>query len=125
MRTKTKTVYYCDYCSKHTLTINSMFQHEKHCTGNLDRKCGLCDNLIAYRVVIAKFLTDIKQPKVEDLMDAVKGCPICCLTVIKALKRENEFVWIDDFDYEEELKKWWEEKNSEQAFCEQQDLIQS
>lgn len=134
MRTKTKTVCYCDYCRKHTLTINSMKLHERYCTCNLSRACAMCETSSFYnsahlRSVVDKFLltilakekkefygvvfSDIKQPKAEDLMDAVEGCPICCLTVIKALKRKNEFVWIEDFHYKEEVQKWWDEKNEE------------
>ena len=43
MKIKTKLIYYCDFCKKHLLTINSMKIHELHCTCNPNRKCRMCD----------------------------------------------------------------------------------
>ena len=43
MKIITKKVYYCDFCKKHGLSSGHLQQHEKHCTNNPKRICGVCD----------------------------------------------------------------------------------
>jgi hypothetical protein len=37
-----KNVYYCEYCKKRSLASFSMKRHEKRCTMNPKRQCGVC-----------------------------------------------------------------------------------
>lgn len=47
MKQKTKEVYYCDFCDKHSLQKNTMLRHINTCVKNPDnfRKCFTCKNL--------------------------------------------------------------------------------
>lgn len=125
MRIKTKKVYYCDFCKKHSL--KSLLKHELHCTGNLNRQCGVCGNQPNYKEIIDKLKTRyyIKTETMwgcetniiswngevitlDEIMDLVEGCPACTLTII----RHIDFMYMNiGFDYKKELKCWWELKN--------------
>ena len=41
-----KKVYYCEFCKKHGLSAGSLRLHEKHCTGNRNRECRMCNRKI-------------------------------------------------------------------------------
>lgn len=131
MKVKIKKVYYCDFCKKRAL--RSLAQHEKHCTGNPDRECRLCENK-SIKKIIEKYrkLFTIKeihtglQPcsvtpvfkKKFTLKDIINEldyrCPNCILAIIRCLGLnryyfEKKF----KFDYKKELGKWWEAVNEE------------
>lgn len=108
MKTKTKPVYYCDFCKKHSLRRDSMVLHEKHCTMNPKRECRLCGNK-DLSPLIAKYKDRNRgQVRIKDIVDDVDGCPNCALTIIRVC--ELTFL---EFDYKEELKQWWERKNAD------------
>ena len=128
MKILTKKVYYCDFCKKHAL--RSLKQHEKYCTGNLNRECRICsrkpDARPTLKVLVRYFkkqiyippksesggipADQIKTPKIEDIMDRVDNCPACALTIIRALKLQN-YPFDIRFDYKKEVETWWAEKN--------------
>lgn len=43
MKRVKKWVYYCEFCKKSGRSASHMAQHEKHCTANPDRECGMCE----------------------------------------------------------------------------------
>jgi len=87
MKEKIKKVYYCDFCKRHTLTINSMVKHEKHCTLNPNRICRVCDG--------------------ED-----DDCPMCKFSRIR-IGIKNGIMPKGSFDLKEEMAKYWKEKEYE------------
>lgn len=55
---KQKPVYYCKHCKKYRLAKNAMEKHEKGCTLNPRRDCGMCeygDGGMAFEDLLAKF----------------------------------------------------------------------
>ena len=133
MKTKTKTVYYCDYCKKHSLSGGTLAKHEKHCTANPDRICRMCgrENI---KAIIPKYKIEIKEEwftehnsvlgevgveidkmvakKMEELADEVDNCPACILTVI----RLNKYIWPikPDFNYPKAVEEWWEARREDE-----------
>ena len=128
MKIKIKKVYYCDFCSKRAL--RSLAQHEKHCTGNPDRECRLCDNR-DIKEIIRKYSAYIhtkvvhtkeewsetpifkKEFTLQNIIDELDyRCPNCILAIIRALGLNR---WYFDkkfkFDYKEELEDWWKMTN--------------
>lgn len=101
MKSKTKSVYYCDFCKKHGLSASSMAQHEKRCTGNLDRECHwdwdyrtnrshpIEMSLKALVRRIKRKRTDLNQKDIDYLAEMVGDCPACMLTVLKATGIES------------------------------------
>jgi len=123
MKTKIKTVYYCDYCKKHS--FRSLVEHEKHCTANPDRECRLCQNP-SVLPIIEKIKGKMNYGEDEHLfsenhkvhqffLDNIKNeldelCPNCILTIIRCTGL-NKYPYNIEFDYKDELEKWWKEFN--------------
>lgn len=130
MKVKIKKVYYCDFCKKRSL--RSLAQHEKHCTGNPDRECRLCDNK-SIKPIIEKYkklftvekmgtewpvlrVTFKKKFTLKNIIDELDyRCPNCILAIIRALGLNRWYMKgkIEYFDYKKELEEWWEATNKE------------
>lgn len=124
MRTKVKKVYYCEFCKKHSLLSNTLANHEKYCTMNPDRECRVCKSTLdkklvekyqnSYSLVPIReegctgrkvIWKDGKPISKGDIMNDVNGCPACALAIFR---QSPDLVWILTFNYEEEMKKFWE-----------------
>jgi len=129
VKTKIKPVYYCEYCGRHRLTSYSIKKHEKHCTLNPHRVCGMCDRsdltplLEKYRY---RFKIEEEEGElgttlnwiwthgvvtIEDIQDDVEGCPACTLAILRQTgmdKPPSPLV----FDYQKARKEWWKEVNA-------------
>ena len=129
MKAKTKTVYYCDYCKKHSL--RPLAKHEQYCTGNPNRQCGLCGRTETLSGIIALFkkqtgyiekqgeyeieLQNICQPHIKDIMEELENCPICTFAVIRQVGLHKYPFDMEGFKLENELKLWWDAVNAEQT----------
>lgn len=141
MKVVKKNVYYCDFCKKKGL--RSLKTHEKHCTGNPDRVCRLCDGASIKPIIekYKKYFTIKETERVEvnegfvwttetfidikvvyhkefTLKDIVKEleyeCPNCILAIIRCLGLNRYYFEKKfKFNYKEELGEWWSEKNRE------------
>lgn len=134
MKTVLKNVYYCDFCKKRYLVKWACEKHEKHCTLNQDRECGLCDignTRTNVREVCDKYekkfiLFEHQDEKyswesdptitplyaepftLNDIMNDCEYCPNCVLTVIRCLGLS--FWYFKNkfkYDYKAELKTFW------------------
>lgn len=128
---KNRIVYYCDFCKKKLMRVDAMIQHEEHCTANLDRKCGVCedDNILPnYRKILEELKARYKiyesqtdysfmdysikwiGEKItrDTLAKLVDNCPACMLTLWRAI---DDIAKPEDFNYKKEMESWWEEVN--------------
>jgi hypothetical protein len=119
MKIKTKKVYYCDYCKKHSL--RNLIEHEKHCTANPNRACKLCEisglsnnipELIEkYKKIVDEYKkhpTEIDQEKLlNELRTDTECCPNCILTIIRCSGLNSALAFYT-YNYKEELKSFWE-----------------
>lgn len=144
MKIVKKNVYYCEYCKKKGLSSGWMKEHEKHCTGNINRGCKMCDDYagVTYSELTTKFKAQMKsktvedkwgtkwveltqKPKLEDIFDACEGCPACVLTVLRACGLCSSF-WEMDFSWKQERDKWWAGQRVNEAKAEMDhDIAQS
>lgn len=114
IKTKTKKVYYCDFCNKNGLSRYYMDKHEKDCTLNPSRNCKVCDNKNANeaRLIIKKYKDEECKAYfrsfdfIVELKKELNGCPLCVLSVLRCLEVHNF-----NFDYKEGFTKW-EENNA-------------
>lgn len=130
MKTVRKNVYYCEYCKKKGLSVYHMKEHESYCTGNLDRRCGVCDCKIDYVSIVQKFKAQMKsrevehcdgdftcraywteivveqKPSLDEIFDAVEDCPACVLTILRACGLCGH-EWDMKFEWKTERDKWW------------------
>ncbi len=137
MIVKKKNVYYCEFCKKKSL--RSLKTHEKHCTGNPDRECRLCDNK-PIKPIIEKYqeyfhvretrnhsyisaldtieITPVfkKEFTLKDLVNELDYiCPNCIFALIRCLGLNR--YWMNKkykFDYQKALANWWAVANREQ-----------
>jgi hypothetical protein len=89
-----------------------MSRHEKNCTANPNRKCGMCGNVGIEGFVEVLGIGD--DAGVEKLREAANGCPACMLAGIRQSKLQHG---PDDegpgfsvpFKFQEEKAEWWAE----------------
>lgn len=133
MRIKTKKVYYCDYCKKHSL--RSLTTHEKHCTGNPNRECRLeCDTVDLPGLIekyksqlITKndtlgFLELVEKPSIKDIKNDTGHCPNCTLAIMRCAEI-GYYYSKEEFDYKRELQSWWDMVNEIERQSDEQSAI--
>jgi hypothetical protein len=137
MKTIKKNVYYCDFCKKKGLSAGAMAKHEKHCTGNVNRKCRMCDSqgLIGEIIEDLKTRFKIVQTKpssldiiypteevqwigkeitLDEISDRVDDCPNCILAILR-LSGISHYAFTDiiDFKYQDRVSEYWSIKNAD------------
>lgn len=63
MKIVKKSVYYCEFCKKRSLSGWHMKNHENHCTANPNRNCRLCEKNISTGKAfnIGQIVTELKK----------------------------------------------------------------
>lgn len=118
MRVVTKKVYYCEFCNKKKgLHPHFIKVHEKGCTMNPDRVCGMCGRTEPLKKLVAKYLIDLKFKKdvSDETFEKMKkeiGCPACILAL---LRQTNTLIGGKYFDFKAERIKWWQDRANEDA----------
>ena len=128
MRKAQRWRYYCDHCKKSGGSGGHMARHERRCTANPNRSCGVCDKggmspePLSKLVEFAK-LKAIRHPSMsddlpdsfvidkaglEELRKLADGCPVC---MFAALRQSNVFVEDNAFDLKAELRSVWADIN--------------
>jgi len=132
MLVKMKNVYYCEHCGRHRLTAHSIEKHEKGCTLNPNRSCGVCNDsniveLLAkykdrfvivddvdnrgYRTEISNWTGD--PLTLNELRTDTEGCPVCILAVIRQCNLNRSPGDFTEFEYQAEHRGYWAERNAE------------
>ena len=128
MKIKVCKIYYCDFCGKHRHFSGVMAVHEKHCTMNPNRECRMCERIGLPKETIASVKRAYKtllshkidhgingvyvanfNKRIEKLYQDL-GCPACMLAVL----RQHQGDWMNEWDFQEELKKYWEKKREQE-----------
>jgi hypothetical protein len=118
-----KKVYYCDFCKKHGLSSYWMREHEKHCTLNPDRRCGMpwCGASPSVNLISETFFHIMRNMTSEGSFpghehcaidsDYIRGlldeteCAACTLSVLRiasAPVRDADHTIGWDWDYKKE-----------------------
>lgn len=129
MKEKIVKQYMCEFCGKKRYRRHIMAQHEKRCTANPDRKCGMCKSKncrIREIVLIVKTTARLAGREVPDSpvleFNTVNGLPTKsetlkqieyeahhCPACILAVHRAGEF--FTEFDFKKASEAWWNEQN--------------
>jgi hypothetical protein len=136
MKTKKVNRYYCDFCKKSGGSAGHIRRHEKHCTNNINRECGVCKNALdkGQRDLnkLIQILPNVKNYLVEDYAhpDALKEdinkaiptlrkesgkCPACMLAALRLSKIP---LYLCEFDFKKEMSQMWSEINDSNAGAE-------
>lgn len=110
MRKKRVWRYYCDYCRKAGCSAGHMRKHEKGCTANPDRVCGMCKMVEGTQKPLAELVAVFDgwkpdttssdydpeaQRRIKLLEDLTDGCPACMLATARFIVAKNKNVWLD------------------------------
>ena len=127
-----KNVYYCEFCKKSGCAAGHMAKHERRCTRNPNRECGVCRLIegelssepVAGRVallpdpapfvlhkgsdpVYSEELTAAANAALQSLRLECEDCPAC---ILAAIRQSGIPVWmVSDFDYRSEMENVWQE----------------
>ncbi len=129
--------YYCDFCKKSNCSAASISHHEKRCTLNPDRHCGMCaivdlpqkpmpeliellkdiriledkeyDGLVG--VSINYILHGDMDAALERLRDETENCPAC---ILAALRQKGIPVPMTKFNFTNDVKEFWGNYNDNQ-----------
>ena len=117
--------YYCEYCKKSGCSSFHLAKHEKGCTLNPDRVCGMCK----YVEGDQKPMTDLMavfddwrwaldidggkdaqlEERVVELERLTDGCPACMLAAARQAERARGATFTIDVEYKRRAKEMWAE----------------
>lgn len=118
--------YQCEFCGKKNYSASHMNKHEKRCTMNPERECGMClmndelNNLNDLKMLISDpeyieehghetlMNSDKLKGDLEFLRQESNNCPACILAV---LRQNNIHPASVDFDFKKECESFWEDWN--------------
>jgi len=125
MKTKMRPRYYCDHCKKGSGSPSHMIRHERGCTLNPHRACGVCKNV---GPDVAALSSVALTGDIAKLIDAADGCPACVLAAIRQANwptvtdTDNDGLHpftrkeipsaISEWNFRESLDTWWREMNA-------------
>lgn len=122
MKVKVKTVYYCEYCGKKMFVRKAMERHEKRCTRNPNRSCGMCQGYVEFDVKLRPSDDDFSvvwEIDMDHVLDMVDGCPACALAIFHTEKRklkQGHYLIAPEHDwYEKARDAWWKEVNANRS----------
>lgn len=118
--------YYCDHCGKGGCSASHMTHHERHCTTNPKRECGMCQfmgevqpNGDTVRAAVPDvtgmgFLAAIAAVKaaLPAIREAANNCPVCILAALRT-KPLPPLVGPDVFEFKKELKERFEQAKTD------------
>ena len=113
--------YQCDFCTKRGLSASHISKHEKRCTANPNRECGLCEGVaIELEPLIKRFskFKIVDNPEFEinsnpfeipeklikadftlsDITESVDTCPACTLAILRQ-SGLSKFSVMSQFEY--------------------------
>ena len=90
MRTAMRPRYYCDHCNKGNGSPSAMRRHERGCTANPDRVCGMCARLHEEggdepAPPAAELRKVLDAEGFAAMCKAANDCPACILAVLRPL----------------------------------------
>jgi hypothetical protein len=125
--------YYCDFCKKSGCSKHHIEKHEKRCTLNPNRECGICKilstaqpkmeemlrvlpNIENYKLIVGDDIgsywgyEQVLSDGLKKLRDIAGNCPVCVLAALRQAKIPVYLV--TGFDYKKEMEDFWKEQNS-------------
>ena len=96
MRTAMRPRYYCDHCNKGNGSPSAMRRHERGCTLNPQRICGMCSLLAAEggpapAPPLNLLVETMDTEGFKAMCDIANGCPACILSVLRSRNVQTEF----------------------------------
>jgi hypothetical protein len=106
--------YRCNYCDHANCSASAVSKHERGCTRNPNRVCGMC-KAAGFLQKPMVLLSPLAEPSRGwgFLREVTANCPACMLAGIR--QSPYEALYIFDFDYRAEHKRFWEAQEAAKA----------
>ncbi len=111
--------YRCDFCKKANCSSASIRKHERRCTANPNRVCGMCQVVGNEQVNLAGLIALCKTANkynaeriLRNLQELTENCPACILAALRQSHNTEYFVnsnYALRFDFKEECERFWKE----------------
>lgn len=122
MRTVMRPRYYCDYCNKGSGSPSAMRRHERGCTANANRVCGMCiraNKDVGFPVSPPRdeLVAVMDSQGFEAMCRTANQCPACILSVLRTKNYVDEFNGLrvagsddgrEDWSFSQAKRLWWE-----------------
>jgi hypothetical protein len=128
--------YYCDFCKKAGGSAGHMARHEKGCTANPFRICGICKHAETIPEPLPKLIEFVKlhcepvndlpegvdpystigKEELQALRQLADGCPACMFAALRQAKTFTDQT--AQFDFKAELKSVWDNINDARSASE-------
>ncbi len=95
MRTAMRPRYYCDHCNKGNGSPSAMRRHERGCTLNPQRVCGMCAKLAEDggpepAPPRDELLRLLDSEGFKAMREAANDCPACILSALRARNTDSD-----------------------------------
>ena len=131
MRKVKRWKYYCDFCKKSGGHRHWIEKHEKRCTLNPNRECGMCEiggyvqePIEKLSAIVKKYVKVVEdkdwpwsnytlendEALMKELGEAVEYCPACTLA---AIRQAGVPVPVTSFDFKQACGEFWSAFNHE------------
>lgn len=75
--------YYCEHCGKSGCSGGHIAKHERGCTANPERVCGMCRAAELDQQSLATLIGALAAGGLDQLRDFAMSCPACMLAAIR------------------------------------------
>lgn len=124
--------YYCEHCKKSGCSAGHLAKHERGCTANPNRSCGVCGKLDLASKPLPDLIAFVKakatsgdsidgnpddsslwlsQEATKELRELAGGCPCCMLA---AARQSTVYLPSQEFNLKSELRELWSDSDHEQ-----------
>jgi hypothetical protein len=127
MKTVMRPRYYCDHCNKGNGSPSAMRRHERGCTLNPQRVCGMC-KMVADEVEPApprdELVRVMDEQGFKAMCEAANNCPACILAALrtKNIKDPDGLPGVagpedgrESWGYTKAKAAWWDSYLSDRA----------
>lgn len=129
MRTAMRPRYYCDHCNKGNGSPSAMRRHERGCTLNPQRECGMCkmqheDGGPEPAPSRDELVRIMDTQGFKAMCEAANDCPACILSALRTKNgcdpETGPYVagpedGRESWSYTQAKAQWWKDWNSAQA----------
>lgn len=110
--------FYCDFCPKSGCSGGHIAKHERGCTRNPTRACGMCKKAELEQKPTIDLLAALEDGGVEAVAKLADGCPACIMAAIHAMRAKDPLEYEAEtgysnyinFDYKKAAETFWADR---------------
>lgn len=111
MRSMMRMRFRCDHCKRSSGTRKSMEKHERGCTANPARECGMCGLMGSVQLTSAEAAQVLADKGFDEMRRAMDDCPACILAAVRAAWKADVDFSVGDWDFRAACAEFWADRN--------------